>query len=117
MDPRPAHQAARAENVLIAALAGIKRFQTLVMVNTSMDFFKNGVGWCVRHKDPKKKETITRRPQAPIFRKLQAAGIKRQAFQAPSGKHPNPSNKLQASSPKLQAPRSLNHGTLILKKF
>jgi hypothetical protein len=82
-----------------------------------MYFFKNGTGWCIRHKNSKKKETITRRPQAPIFRKLQAAGIKRQAFQAPSGKHPNPSSKRQAASHKLQAPRSLNHGTLILEKF
>jgi len=57
-----------------------------------MDFFKNGTGWCIRHKDPKKKETITRRPQAPIFRKLQAASSKPQAPSFSSAKR-------QASQP------------------
>ena len=57
--------------------------------------------------------------------KYQAASIKRQAsiklsnqpFQSPSGKHPNQSNKRQASSPELQALLSLSHGTWILEKF
>jgi len=56
-----------------------------------MEFFKNGTGWCVRH-DPKKKETITRRPQAPIFRKLQASSAKRQAPSSSSARR-------QASQP------------------
>jgi len=59
-----------------------------------MDFFKNGTGWCIRH-NPKKKETINRKPQAPIFRKLQAS-IKHQAQQVPSDKHPIQNNKRQA---------------------
>ena len=54
------------------------------MVNTNMDFFKNGTGWCIRHRDPKTKVQVPiRKSQAPIFRK-QAASL-----------------KLQASSPKL----------------
>ena len=57
--------------------------------------------------------------------KYQATSCKHQAsiklsnqpFQSPSGKHPNQSNKRQASSRKLQAPRSYDHGTWILEKF
>ena len=49
--------------------------------------------------------------------KLQAASLKRQASEAPSGKPQAPTSKLQASSPKRQAPRFVNHGTWILKKF
>jgi len=56
-----------------------------------MYFFKNGTGWCVRH-DQKKKETITSRPQAPIFRKLQAASSRDQAPSFSSAKR-------QASQP------------------
>jgi len=59
-----------------------------------MDFFKNGTGWCVRYIDPKKKETITRKSQAPIFRKQQAASLKRQAQKAASDKPQAPSSKL-----------------------
>jgi len=60
------------------------------MVNTSMDFFKNGVGWCVRHRDPKDPKPVTSvKHQAPIFRKRQAASAKLQAL------------KLQATSVKL----------------
>ena len=51
--------------------------------------------------------------------KLQAPSIKlsNQPVQSPSGKHPNQSNKRQASSLKLQALLSENHGTWILEKF
>ena len=55
-----------------------------------MYFFKNGTGWCVRH-DPRKKENITRKSQAPIFRKYQATS----KYQAPS----SASAKRQASQP------------------
>jgi len=49
------------------------------MVNTNMDFFKNGTGWCIRHRDPKAKiQAPIRKSQAPIFRK-QAASLKLQA--------------------------------------
>ena len=33
-----------------------------------MDFFKNGVGWCVRHRDPQAQAPRIRKSQAPIFR-------------------------------------------------
>ena len=60
------------------------------MVNTKMDFFKNGTGWCVRYRDPKSPKPITSvKHQAPIFRKRQAASDKLQAL------------KLQATSVKL----------------
>ncbi len=58
------------------------------MVNTKMDFFKNGTGWCQRH-NPKKKIVTSVKHQAPIFRKRQAASVKLQAL------------KLQATSVKL----------------
>ncbi len=43
--------------------------------------------------------------------------LSNQPVQSPSGKHPNQSNKHQASSPELQALLSENHGTWILEKF
>ena len=50
------------------------------MVNISMDFFKNGTGWCIRHRDPKAPKPVTSvKHQAPIFRKRQAASAKLQA--------------------------------------
>ena len=51
--------------------------------------------------------------------KLKVSSIKlsNQPVQSPSGKHPNQSNKRQASSPELQALLSLSHGTWILEKF
>jgi len=64
-----------------------------------MDFFKNGSGWCRRH-NPNAKPQIIRKSQAPIFRKLQAASLKHQAQQVPSGKLQAQSNKRQASSRK-----------------
>jgi hypothetical protein len=67
-----------------------------------MYFFKNGTGWCIRH-NPEKKETITRRPQAPIFRKLQAASSKRQASSAKLFKRQAASFPTQVTSVKLQA--------------
>jgi len=55
-----------------------------------MDFFKNGTGWCIRHRDPKAPQPVTSvKHQAPIFRKRQAASAKLQAL------------KLQATSVKL----------------
>ena len=79
------------------------------MVNTSMDFFKNGVGWCVRHRDPKDPKPVTSvKHPAPIFRKRQAASAKLQATssQALSDKRQALSSKRQASSRKRQALQS-----------
>ena len=52
-----------------------------------MYFFKNGTGWCIRH-NPDKQQATSVKPQAPIFRKRQAASDKLQAlkFQATSVK-------------------------------
>jgi len=73
------------------------------MVNTSMDFFKNGTGWCIRHRDPKAPKPVTSvKHQAPIFRR-QAASVKLQAVQAASDKRQAPSSERQASSRKRQA--------------
>jgi len=48
--------------------------------------------------------------------KLQASSFKRQAGQASGCKHQAPSIKVQASSRKHQAPRSVNQGTKIFEK-
>jgi len=71
-----------------------------------MDFFKNGVGWCVRHRNSKDPKPVTSvKHQAPIFRKRQAASAKLQATssQASSDKRQAPSSERQASSRKRQA--------------
>jgi len=60
-----------------------------------MYFFKNGTGWCVRHNSDKQQATSAK-PQAPIFRKIQAV-------QAASDKRQAPSSERQASSRKRQA--------------
>ena len=78
-----------------------------------MHFFKNGVGWCVRH-DPRPKPQIIRKSQAPIFRKLQAASseassTKLRKHQAASIKPRVTSVKLQAGSNKLPDPGTTVH--------
>jgi len=59
------------------------------MVNTNMWFFRNGSGWLYRHDPSVKQQASSRKSQAPIFRKLQAASSKHQASSA----------KRQASQP------------------
>ena len=67
-----------------------------------MDFFKNGVGWCVRH-DPQAQAPKIRKSQAPIFRQ-QAGTLKRQVLPATSGHPQARKRKLASSSRKTQAP-------------
>jgi len=71
------------------------------MVNTRMDFFKNGTGWCIRH-NPDKQQATSVKSHAPIFRR-QAASVKLQAVQVSSDKRQAPSSERQASSRKRQA--------------
>ena len=113
----------RATSVKIVELAGINQFQMFATV--SIKKFPRGINSdqvisCVM---TKRRLTSGRAPGPGL--KYQATSCKHQAsiklsnqpFQSPSGKHPNQSNKRQASSRKLQAPRSYDHGTWILEKF
>jgi hypothetical protein len=64
-----------------------------------MLFFQNHQ-WKFRYDPRTKDQASSTKPQAPIFRKLQAASIKHQALQVPSGKLQAQNNKRQASSRK-----------------
>ena len=93
----------RATSARTVELVGINQFQMFATVNIKK--FPRGILDQVIS-NPEARTASERAPGPSL--KYQAASIKRQAsiklsnqpFQSPSGKHPNQSNKRQASSPK-----------------
>ena len=108
MEAPAARRQLRAVSVETVELAGIRTLKILVMVNTRKEFPREYTDQVISLSP---RDGVVERAPGPGL-KYQAASIKRQAsiklsnqpVQSPSGKHPNRSNKRQASSLKLQAP-------------
>ena len=125
MEAPAARRQLRAASVENAGPVGIRTLKILVMVNTKKtSHVKEAISpkpstdgggrapayvwyfhdhkWKQRY-DPSVKLKVTSiKHHAPVFRKLQASSVKlsNQPVQSPSDKHPNQSNKRQASSRK-----------------